>query len=462
MTPAAAPWHLAPQQPRARRRVAQAFVIGEILCQLALLVPSLNVGGLRILWRIGVFGASLALLALLPGKTRRSPTAIAAFWVIALLGIEIFHPTSNSWMAAIAETAMYVAILAPVYWLPRLQISLPALRRVLLTLWSFYTISTVFGLLQVYYPGRFQPQLSPMVASMGDAIEGLKITLANGQRVFRPMGLTDMPGGAATAGMWALIFGLGLWLTTNTGRQQYWLRAAFLASMLGGMVCIYLSQARVMLVVSAVMFSMLLLTLFWRRRWRQFSQLGVLVLAVGLVGFYASVRLGGKQLSNRLATVAGASKGSNTFTEERGVFLQQTIHDLIPEYPLGAGLGRWGMMNTYFGDNHDPRRGLIYVEIQWQGWVLDGGLPLVLGYLILLAVTMRSLARIARKRGPVWIWAAVCLAYDVAMIAFCFDYTPFTGEMGLDFWFINALVLTAAATLERQMAAAPPPYGWPR
>jgi hypothetical protein len=311
----------------------------------------------------------------------------------------------------------------------------------------------------VYFPGRFQPQLSPVVASLGEAIEGLKIVLANGRKIFRPMGLTDMPGGAANAGMWAVLFGLGFLLAATPGRNRRWKQAAYVSSMMAGMMCIYLSQVRVLLVITMVWFVALMAILFWRQRWRQLGKMTLLVLLVVGGGLYASLRVGGANFSQRLATLGGSSKTTSVYTRSRGYFLYQTLYELIPDYPLGAGMGRWGMMNTYFGDNTDPSRKLVYVEIQWQGWVLDGGVPLVIAYLALLWLAMVSLWRIARKRGPLWLWAALCLAYDVGTIASCFDFTPFTGEIGLEFWFINALVLSAAYCIERQ-ATAMPQVGW--
>src|SRR5262249_60487140 len=60
------------------------------------------------------------------------------------------------------------------------------------------------------------------------------------------------------------------------------------------------------------------------------------------------------------------------FQENRGLFLNYTLRDLLFRFPLGAGLGRWGMMQVYFADPmwQTPP---IYVEIQITGWLLDGG-----------------------------------------------------------------------------------------
>jgi hypothetical protein len=458
---AAAPAWIAPTAARPGRLrwgALEWFLIAEFGFQLALLWPQLDRGAARVVWRVGIFAVSLGLLVLLPGKTRRSPANVAALWVLAILGVELFHPLGNTWLSAIAEAGMYLAILAPLFWMTRLRVEERRFRRVIGILWGYASLSAAVGLLQVYFPGRFEPAISPMVASMGQDIAGLKIVLANGRTIFRPMGLTDVPGGAATAGMWAVLFGLGFLLTARPGRSQLPRRGIFLASMAVGVLAIYLSQDRALLVVLLVWFTALLGLLLWRRRWREFSALALLALALGAGALRVALRVGGADVAARLAALTGG-QAQSVYEQERGSFLRQTFATLLPEYPLGAGLGRWGMMNTYFGDNRNARRGLIYVEIQWQGWVLDGGVPLLTAYLLLLGLTLLSLWRVARRRGPIWMWAALCLAYDVGVLALTFDYTPFTGEPGLEFWFVNALVLATATYLDRRTAAAAPGGG---
>ncbi|MGH9415932.1 MAG: hypothetical protein ACRD01_04820 [Terriglobales bacterium] len=458
MSAPAAAWSWSP--PTAARRprwtsAVELFLVGEMGCQLALLAPGLDRGWLRIFWRTGVFAASLALLALLPGKTRRTPANVAALWVLAILAFELLHPATNSLAAGGAEVIMYLAILAPLFWMPRLRWDAHSFSRLLHLFWAYFTLSALTGLAQVYFPGRFEPRLSPVIASMGSAVEGLKITLANGHQIFRPMGLTDTPGGAADAGLWAVLFGLGFLLAAR-GHGRLLQRGLYFASMIAGMVVIYLSQTRVLLVVVAVWIVALMGLLVWHRHWRQFALLLLLAGVLGVGSLRVARGVGGAQMIARLATLGGGGHG-HVFQKARGEFLRQTFTELIPQYPLGAGLGRWGMMNTYFGHNRDPRRGRIYVEIQWQGWVLDGGVPLLAAYLALLAATMISLGRLAARRGPMWSWAVLCLAYDIGVMALTFDYTPFTGESGLQFWFLNALVLAAVGMAARTRAPAPPP-----
>src|SRR5262249_40811749 len=153
------------------------------------------------------------------------PWALAA---LAAVGLGTLHPSANTLLTCIAQIAFYAAILAPLLWVARLTVTAKVLRRLLLILWGFHSASAAVGLLQVYYPGRFQPNVSTSIQAMGAMAEGMKITLANGERVWRPMGLTDAPGGACMAGLYAFLFGIGFFL----GERSQWLRAAALGSML--------------------------------------------------------------------------------------------------------------------------------------------------------------------------------------------------------------------------------------
>lgn len=429
-----------PAPPRRASQVALGFLTVLIVCQLGLLFPSL--AGLRVAWRMGAFLTSLALWLLVPGKTRRFAATVTALWVLALLALEIIVPTHNTWLSAIAEFAMSAAVLAPLFWVSRLYLDYRAFRLAILVLWLFYFASACFGLLQVAYPGRFQPAVSPVIEGMGAGIEGLKIYLPNGREIFRPLGLTDTPGGAGLAGMWTILLGLGLLFT----ERRWTLRALSVAGMVAGMMCIYLCQVRVQLVVVTVWIAALLALFLWRRMWRQLAITSGLVGAIVAASIVLTLSVGGQGIFARYATLTSAP--TKTYATSRGEFLQRTIHNDLPEYPLGAGMGRWGMMSYYFGSDHVPAdRSRLYVEIQFTGWVLDGGAPLVALYLTMIGLAMAAAYRIARRPGPLRYWAVILLAFDIGMVAMSFDYTPFTGDSGLEFWFLNALVLTTGACL---------------
>ena len=110
--------------------------------------------------------------------------------------------------------------------------------------------------------------------------ENLKIISSTGQQLYRPMGLTDIPGGAAGGGLYAIVLGSGLLMTT----QARALRVAVIAGMLPAKSAIYLSQNRVVLVEVIITLLVLLFLLQNQRR------LGA---SAGLTVVFGSIVLGG-------------------------------------------------------------------------------------------------------------------------------------------------------------------------
>jgi hypothetical protein len=178
------------------------FLLVQIACQVALLFEAVN--PYRVAVRCLAFGSGLALLlVVMPGQLRKPhPARRAALLVLVVVGLNIVHPASNTPAACLAQFGLYAAILGPLFWVGRLDVPPAAFRRLLIAFWGFYTVSAAVGVLQVYDPARWQPSnISSVVLSLGAQAEGLKIKLADGREIWRPMGLTDMPGGAAGAGL---------------------------------------------------------------------------------------------------------------------------------------------------------------------------------------------------------------------------------------------------------------------
>lgn len=177
--------------------VLAVYALGfQLACQVALLLPAL--GGMRKYMRVAAFGASLLLAVALSGHRARQlhPAARAvgvALVVLMLAGL--LHPDTQL-LAALAQIGLTIAIVAPLYWVARLDARPSDFRGMLLCLVVFHTFSAAVGVLQAYYPGQFQFALSSVYQQReDDHLDSLKITLANGDKVFRPMGLTDVPGG---------------------------------------------------------------------------------------------------------------------------------------------------------------------------------------------------------------------------------------------------------------------------
>lgn len=413
----------------------QWFVVLQIVFQL-LLLTSITTGPFRAVIRILAFGISLLFLVFTPAAQVSHPASKSAVVAVVIVALSLFHPDTTL-LAGLAQLALYLAILAPLFWIPRLRVDAKVFRRVLLTFWAFHSISALFGILQVYYPGRFQPNLSTVVAERGAAyVQSLTFALPGGQHVLRPMGLTDIPGGAGTAGFYAVLLGLGFLLTERNPLQ----RCLCVVSMFLGMTCIYLSQVRAMLVMTVLCMIALFVVIALQGSTRQLAALASIVGGIVLVSFLWAVSVGGSKVSQRIGSLTEESPTA-AYYKNRGGFLEYTVKDLLPRYPLGAGLGRWGMTSAYFGD----RAKAIWVEIQWTGWLLDGGIPLILAYAITLALAFKTAWTIAlRNQTGLKFWGAVLLAYNLGALALTFAYPLFIGQVGMEFWMLNAALFAAA------------------
>lgn len=426
------------------------FVIFQFACQLGLIIP--GIGPLRLILRCAAFGASLGYLFIGNRRGARHPSSWAALAIMVILALCMLNPMGNTIFSQVAQVGLYVAILAPLFWVPRLKMDRQLFRRVILIFWTFHALSAGVGALQVYFPGRFQPPVSTVIEAKGQGyVESLKIKLSNGQEVFRPMGLTDQPGGAAMSGLYTVLFGIGLLLTESS----YVLRGLCCASIAMGLFCLYLAQVRSVFVMTGVCAISFCGLLTLRGDFHRLIQAGAVLAALVFVSFIWAVSLGGDVVTKRLTSLV-TDRADNVYYKNRGHFLDETIHEMLPQYPFGAGLGRWGMMNTYFGDRSLKDSSMIWVEIQWTAWLLDGGVPLILAYVtaLVLAFVVAWKVSFDRKIGSLGVWGSLLFAYNLAAIAMTFNYPLFIGQSGLEFWLLNAC-LFAAWRVSRTSAEAP-------
>ncbi|XXF79108.1 hypothetical protein P2318_04975 [Myxococcaceae bacterium GXIMD 01537] len=445
-------WAAAPKAPRRfSGTLVLAFVALQFVMQLALLSGS--IGSLRVLVRTGAFGTSLALLVLLPGKGPLHPAVRALRWVFAILGVSLLHPTTNSLLAGVAQIALYVAIVAPIFWVPRLTIDGKVLGRLMLVIFLVNAASAVFGVLQVYFPGSFQPVLSSAIAWQEDYARSLQFTLANGQRIYRPMGLTDVPGGAASAGFFVVLLGSGFLLAS----RRVLAILASMGLMFLGVFCLYLSQVRATTVILAVALVVLAVMLALAGQVQRLVRLGLVLGLCAVGGVSWAVSVGGDGALKKWTSLF-EDDAATVYYANRGHFLEYTWNEVLPEVPLGAGLGRWGMIYGYFGEEGDPERGPLYAELQWTGWLYDGGVPLTLAYVAAVLLAMLWAFRILRdplsRQSQLWLWASVIFAYDVGVLALTFSYPVFIGQTGLEFWVLNAVLFNAYATAHTERRAA--------
>ena len=419
----------------------EGLLLLMIFCQIALLLPGL--AGMRAGFRCAAFTGSLALL-LKFGPSLRHPAALATVCVLSTVALGLLHPSTNGLLGGLVTFAMYVAIISPVLWAVQVKMDPHALRRMVMILWFFHTLSALFGVLQIYYPGSFQPAMTSVLADKGAYLSQLYIKLADGSRVLRPMGLTDSPGGAATSGFYAVLLGVGILLT----ERKLW-KYGSLGGITIGLFCLYLSQVRSFVVMTGI--CLLVLLAVMHARGRLLRAMSLLVLLVPLVAgsYFWAQAVGGDSVTKRLGTLV-EMRPDAVYQANRGKFLRHTIDELVPEYPLGAGLARWGMMAYYFGDTSHNAVPQLYAEIQWTGWVLDGGIPLVMAYSAALLWALLAAWRIAlRRRDALGDWANIIVAYNVGALALCFNSAFFMSQTGLECWLLNG-VLMAVFLRERK------------
>ena len=395
---------------------------------------------------MAAFGVSLIFLMLIPTKrVWRTPLRACAMCILAVLALEFFHPDGSGLLAAFAAIMLNLAIIAPVFWVPRMGVTASHLRALVTILWIFYAFSAVLGVLQAYFPGRFQPPLASVLTARGrDHIAALEIVLASGERVFRPMGLTDSPGGAAFAGLYSLLLGTGMLLSPTFRGARF----MAVASMIAGTMCLYFCQIRSLVVMAGVCVITLLALLLVSGR---ISKLVGLLGVVGAVvpgAFALALAVGGKAMTDRLTTLVEADPGT-VYYANRGHFLEATLFNDLPLYPLGAGLGRWGMVHAYFGED----TGGLWVEIQWTAWLFDGGVVLICIYVLAILLISSgclsvALGRVGRAEPSLSAWGAVIIAYNVGALAICFNYPLFEGTGGVEFWLLNMALWCAAHNSE--------------
>lgn len=427
-----------------------SFVLIQFLLQLLLLVPEIS--KVRILLRIGTFALSLGLLWKIPQTGVKHPAKPWAIAVLCIMALQLcWHPYLSSVPAGTAQCLMYLAILGPLFWVSRLDLTEKDFRWLIYLMWGFHTLSSVVGVLQIYYPDIFQFAVSSVIEDGAYGGEQLKITLANGQFIYRPSGLSDVPGAAATSGFYALLLGAGIALQ----ERNFIFRLAGLASVPIGLFCIYLSQVRSTLIVSLVCLAVIALVLLQLRQFWKVITMACAMLMIVVTTTTWAVSIGGDMTSERFISLLQESPDTVVY-QNRGYFLEETIVDLIPKFPMGAGLGRWGMMNSYFGNNYNPITYPIWAEIQWTGWVLDGGIPLALTYTgAILAACLGVWSVICDRGSPLQFWGALIFAYNVGAISLTFNQIVFISQTGMEFWLVNTALFVAAANARRQRLSVP-------
>jgi hypothetical protein len=209
-----------------------------------------------------------------------------------------------------------------------------------------------------------------------------------------------------------------------------------------GVAAIYLSHVRTMILIVAGM-SLVYAVMLWLRRERARAGLVLGVAGGMLVGalFFAAM-LGGESIIDRFSTLFEEDPTSVFYKSGRGAQLQYDTQAYLWDYPLGAGLGRWGMMRLYFGNEDNVNSPPLWAEVQWPAWVLDGGIIVLLLYglaLLHTAVYEYKVCRTIQSPRLANI-AVVIFAANAGVVALTLGFTPFTTQVGLQYWFLAGLL----------------------
>ena len=431
---------------------AELFVISQTALPALLYLPGSQPFRLPI--RISAFAISLSAFAWWQIESKVSvPISRTQSWlaaVMVLLALMLFHPQTTTIYGGFAHMAVYFAVMAPLFWAPVFVRTPERLARLLWLLLICSGINSVVGVLQVYDPHRWLPtEFSRVITTNTDlGLDPVTFVGARGERIVRPPGLFDTPGAVAGPGMSAALLGL----IFATSAIAAWKRAFALTLAVAGLAAIYLSQVRISLVMTALMMSAYFATTMRQHRYARATQFGILSGGILVGSFLLAITLGGPTIGERVMTLF-SSDPLSVYQNARGVQLQLTFQELLFEHPFGAGLARWGMAATYFGVFTLDSPGL-WAEIQFTGWMIDGGVLLIALYCGAILVTALSQWKIATTSSNPRLatCAAVVMSANLGVAALIFSFTPFNTQIGIQYWFFAGALHGVACSYGSQGA----------
>jgi hypothetical protein len=257
---------------------------------------------------------------------------------------------------------------------------------------------------------------------------------ADGRPTVRPPGLGDSPGAACWAGSFVAAVGLAyLGLPVSFARK-------LLGILMGmaGVVVIFLTHVRASLVITAgcgVIYAMMMVG---QRRMRTAAMLVIGMALGGACSLSYAVSMGGTSTLDRFTTLISDDPGKVYEKSARLEMVTDAFDTLLIEHPLGAGLGRWGMMRAYFGDETNVASPEIWAEVQFPAWILDGGVVLLSLYLSALAVAILRLIKLSLLAPSALLrsWGAAIVMLSAGPLALMFSFVPFHSQLGMQFWLL--------------------------
>lgn len=412
---------------------AEVFVIAQSALPAILILPGTQ--AIRLPIRMSAFLIPLAAFAWwnLNAEARSAPSR-AQSWVFAvmfLLALMLFHPSTPTLMGGLAHAAVYFAVMTPLFWAPSFVRSPEHLARLLWLMLICSGLNAVVGVLQVYDPNRWLPAEFSRISMSGLGLGPVSYRGPNGVMIVRPPGLFDTPGAVAGPAAYAALLGL----VFAVSGLPVWQRLVSLVFAGAGLAAIYLSQVRISFVVALGMLIAYALVSLRQGRVGRATQFSILAGGIFVGSFMLAIALGGQTVLERFLTLTTGDP-LEVYRSARGVQLDVTFGEMLTNAPLGSGLGRWGMASGYFGTADATKA--IWAEIQFTGWMIDGGVVLIALYLGALTVTALTQYRVAltSQHPRLAQCGAVVLAANLGTAALIFSFTPFVTQVGIQYWFL--------------------------
>lgn len=412
----------------------ELFIISQTALPALLFLPGTQAFRLPI--RTAAFAISLAAFAWwLVHPTVEVRQSKAQSWVaavMALLALMLFHPLTPSLGGGFAQIAVYFAVMAPLFWAPVFIRTPEHLARILWLLLICSGCNAIVGVLQVYDPRFLPAEFSHVITGNEVAMGSVTFIGPNGERLMRPPGLFDTPGAVAGPAMSAALLGL---IFAVSGIAA-WKRLLSFTFAIAGLAAIYLSQVRISLVMTVLMLGIYTFTAFRQGRLARASQFGILAGAIVAGGFVIALALGGPVIRDRVMTLLGGDPIA-VYQGARGAQLSLTFNEMLFDYPLGAGVGRWGMAAVYFG-SFTQLSTPLWAEIQFTGWMIDGGVLMIVLYCGALAVTALTQWKVAMMKPYPRLntCAAAVMSANIGTAVLIFSFTPFVTQIGIQYWFL--------------------------
>lgn len=430
-------------------RIIYGSLILQFLSAAILFIPGTQ--PIRNYVRATPYLAALLPLAITFMKSRsgwRPAGATLIVGALMLLAMNLLHATTQV-SAGIAQCVFQLAIAAPLFWMPKAVRTARQFERVLILVFLMNSVSAGLGILQVYYPDRFlPPQFSAQLRD--DYVGSLTYIGSDGYVITRPPGLSDVPGGAAVAGGIVALLGLGLGFRPARSRQSL----VWVAAVPVGLAAIYLTQVRSVFLMVIVAAGVLALLALRRGNLARASSLVAIGGGIVVASFLWASSIGGNTVNDRFLSMR--SQGAvGVFQENRGGFLNETLGELLNKYPMGAGVGRWGMMNTSFADQSDFASAPIHVEIQLTGWLLDGGVLMWFLYGGAILQSIFAAFTLSRSPDPMLAdLAFMAVGLQVFIAGLTLAGPTFNTQMGILFWTCAAGLRGAALSIKRDAEPA--------